>query len=341
MTRGKSSIVFQAKTAINELDKIGQAKRELKRNGTQGIHSLKQKKETLSAAQNYVKYVRKEFGVNNLYELKEEHYREYMSFLEREGRSVGHRQNVETALKHLQKGMNLRSEKFGKEKHVFVPEKRVTNWREKKAPTDRSYSRNEYQRILEKLPPNSRDAVMLCRVMGLRVQEAVRVEVQHFNLKEGKLHIKAGEGGGITKGGRFRETPIPPHFCAEIERMIRDKADHEHLVPVAKDTVRRAVNKACKEAGIIQKGRGTHGFRHAYARDRVNQLFRERGIQDDAPKMVERIMSNRDRRKGADYGILSDKDKALFEQIRQVMDQVHSEIGHGRGRWDLAAVYMK
>lgn len=339
MARGKASIVHQVKSAIKELDKIGQAKRPLKKEGKQGIHTTKTKQDTLSAAQNFVKWTRNEFGVNNLYELKEDHYRDYMGFLEREGRSVGHRQNVETALRHLQKGMNARSEKFGKEKHIFVTEKRITNWREKAKPTDRSYSREEYQRILEKLPSNSRDAVMLCQEMGLRVREAVRVEVQHFDLKKGKLVIE--NGSGITKGGRFREVPIPTHFRSEVERMIQGKARNEHLVPVKRDTVRRAVNKACKEANIKQLRRGTHGFRHAYSRERLDQLFKERGIQEQAPKMLERIMSNRDQGRQADYGILSAKDKALFQEVKQVIDKVHSELGHGKDRWDLAAVYMR
>ncbi|MGN7403682.1 tyrosine-type recombinase/integrase [Cytobacillus praedii] len=339
MARGKSSVVHQVKTAINEIDRIGQSKRELKKTGQQGIHSLKQKQETLSGAQNFVKFIRKEFGVKDIYQLKEEHYRAYMSFLEREGRSVGHRQNVETALRHLQKGMNARSEKFGKENHIFVPEKRLTDWREKEKPINRSYSRAEYERILEKLPSHSRDAVMLCREMGLRIKESVNVEVQHFKLQEGRLIIE--NGSGITKGGRYRDVPIPTHFRAEIERMIKGKAQHEHLVPVKTDTVRRAVNKACKEVKVVQRGRGMHGFRHAYSRERLDQLFKEKEIQTKGSEMVERIMANRDVGRQADYGIFSEKDRNLYEQVKTVIDQVHSEIGHGKNRWDLVMVYMR
>lgn len=344
MARGKSSIVHQVKVAIDEIDRIGKSKKTLRLQGKHGIHSLNQKKESLSAAQNFVKWVRKEFKINSLYKLKQEHYTAYLSYLERNGRSVGHRQNVETALRHLQKGMNLRSEKFGRENHIFVPEKRVTNWRERKAPTDRSYTREEYTKILKHLPSNSRDAVMLCRELGLRVRESVGIRVEHFHKNSDgswKLCIKKGEGAGITKGGRFREVPIPSYFNHHLERMIQGKEKHEHLVPVKRDTVRRAVNEACRKSGIIQRERGTHGFRHAYARDRIQQLFTERGIIAQAPRMVERIMENRDKGRAADYGILASKDKELFSQIRDVMDQVHEEIGHGKGRWDLANVYMR
>jgi hypothetical protein len=342
MARGKSSIVHDVKTAINELDRIGQSKRELRKEGKHGIHSLKQKQETLSVAQNYVKWTRSEFEVKRIYDLKEEHYRAYMDYLEREKRSVGHRRNVETALRHLQKGMNLRSEKFGKEKVTFIPEKRVTDWREVKKPTDRSYSKEEYQKILNKLPINSRDAVKLCREMGLRVREAVRVEVQHFQPDGlGGWKLKIDKGSGITKGGRFREVPVSERFKGELERMMNGKQRNEKLISVKRDTVRRAVNKACKETGIKQNDRGTHGFRHAYSRERIEQLFKERGITEAGREMIDRVMRNRDVGRLANYGIFSECDKALFEQVKEVIDIVHSEIGHGKDRWDLAAVYMQ
>lgn len=339
--RGKSSIVHQVKIAIGEVDRIGESKKELRSQGKHGIHSFNQKKETLSASQNFVKWVRKEFKVNSLYQLKQEHYTAYLRYLEHEGRSVGHRQNVETALIHLQKGMNLRSEKYNRDKHIFVPEKRVTDWRERKAPTDRSYTREEYTKLLKHLPPNSRDAVMLCRELGLRVREAVGVQVQHFQNNNGTWQLSIKKGTGITKGGRFREVPVPSYFNHHLERMMKGRNRDEQLVLIKRDTVRRAVNEACRKSGIIQRGRGTHGFRHAYTRERINKLFMERDIGEQAPRMVERIMGNRDKGRAADYGILTSKDKRLFFQVKDVMDQVHSEIGHGKGRWDLASVYMR
>ena len=56
--------------------------------------------------------------------------------------------------------------------------------------------------------------------------------------------------------------------------------------------------------------------------------------------MVARIMENRDKGRFANYGI-HEKDQVLFENVKEVMDMVHSEIGHGKGRWDLAEVYMR
>lgn len=324
------------------MDQIGVGKRNLKKDNLQGIHSLKQKKETLSACQNYVKWTRDNFGVKSIYELSEKHYKAYMEHLERNGRSVGHRQNVETALRHLQKGMDKRSEQFDREKHTFCPDKRVTNWRDKKAPINRSYSDEEYRKILAVLPPNTQNAVKLCRELGLRVKEAVKVEVRHFKPNQyGQLELKIEKGTGITKGGRHRTVSIPRAFIPELSQLMQGKKQDEHLVSVERDTVRRAVNKACRVAGVVQAGRGLHGFRHAYTRSRLNELFIQYNIQSQAPQMVERVMTNRDQRRKADYGILNEYDKKLFAATKKIIDQVHEEIGHGKNRWDLAAVYMR
>lgn len=338
--RGKSSIVHQCKTAINAVDRIGESKRDARNAGSTGIHSLKQKEETLSAAQNYVKWVRSEFKVKNLYNLREDHYKAYIEHLQGKKLSNGHLRNVETALRHLQKGMNIRSEKFQKDPVQFCPPKRVVPYTPA-SPNDRSYSRSEYEQILQHLPNNSRDAVMLSRELGMRIKEACNVRVEHFEptIDGGwKVHIK--DGKGITKGGRPRNIPVPKHFEKTIDRMLQGKEQGQTLIKVKRDTVRRAVNKSCKKAGVKQLGRGTHGFRHAYARERLDQLLEKQGIKGDGKAMIERIMTNRDQGRPADYGI-GNHNENLFVSVKQVIDKIHEEIGHGKDRWDLAAVYMR
>lgn len=225
-----------------------------------------------------------------------------------------------------------------------MPEKRVTSLKGIQKPKNRSYSDSEYQKILQHIPPKSRDAVMLTRELGLRIREAVRVEVQHFKPIEGggwKLQINQGQGGGITKGGRYRETPVPKSFERELERMLHDKRRSEKLVSVQRDTVRRAVNEACRNIGISQNGRGLHGFRHSYSRARLDELLNKKGLYNEGRMMIERIMQNRDNGRLTDYGIFNSKDKKMYELVKAAIDQVHSEIGHGKDRWDLAAVYMR
>jgi len=342
--KGRSSIVHQVSQAITAINFIGMSKRSAKYKGESGIHSIKQIQETLSASQNFAKWVRDQHEIKSLYLLTEEHYVAYMGHLKDLGRSAGHRQNVETALRHLQKGMNLKSQAFRKDEVIFVPEKRVTDWRELKKAEDRSYSQEEYQSILPYLSENVRDAVKLIRFMGLRVREACNVQVRHFIPAPAggfQLRIPEEEARGITKGGRYRITPVPDSFLEEIQRMLRGKATDETVISVKKETVRKGVNDAFKKVQIQQDGRGTHGFRHLYCRERLKELLFQNDIEQEGLKLLERVMSNRDLKRKADYGILSSKDIELYETLKAVIDQIHEEIGHGEDRWDLAERYMR
>ncbi|MDM5246023.1 hypothetical protein [Lysinibacillus sp. G4S2] len=42
---------------------------------------------------------------------------------------------------------------------------------------------------------------------------------------------------------------------------------------VSYSTVQDGINVACKRAGVTQADRGCHGFRHAYVRERMDQLM--------------------------------------------------------------------
>lgn len=340
----RSSIVHQVSQALTEINFVGQSKKEARKKNRIGIHSIKQIKETLSVSQNFVKWVRNEFRVTSIYNLNENHYRAYMDHMKGLGRSAGHRQNVETALRHLQKGMDIRSERLGYDLIQFVPKIRVTDWRELKKAENRSYSQDEFERILLYLSANVRDAVLLQRHLGLRVREACNILVKHFLLlSDGtyQLNIPGEEAAGITKGGRYRITPVPEQFMVEIQRLLKDKAPYEQLIPIEVATVRIGVNRACKKSKIEQRGRGTHGFRHLYCRDRLSQLLAVEHIEAEGRKMLERIMSNRDVGRKADYGILSAHEKEIYRKLKKAIDVIHEEIGHGKDRLDLAERYLR
>lgn len=345
MSRKKrSSMIYQISQALTEINRIGYSKKEARKENKSGIHSIKQIKETLSSAQNFGKWVRVNFGVLSLYDLDEGHYRAYLQHLTELERSAGHRQNVETALRHLEKGMFARSKRLGYKPVRFVTQARITDWRELKQAEDRSYTQEEFEIIMGHLSANVRDAILLQRYMGLRVREACHVLVRHFELKENgsyQLMIPTGEANGITKGGRYRKTPVPADFIPDLKRIISDKADSERLIQIEPSTVRKGINRACKEAGIKQDGRGTHGFRHLYCRDRLSHLLKSKDIEIAGKKLLERIMSNRDLGRKADYSILSSEDKETYKKLKEVVDTVHEEIGHGEDRWDLAERYLR
>jgi len=336
---GKSSIVFDVKMCLKEVDFIGMSKREFRAAGIIGIHSLKQKEHSLSASQNFVKWTRDQYGVMRIYELTVEHYKAYLNYLEKVGRSMGHRRNIETALRHLQAGLNARSLRFEKNNVTFVPARRLTP-STVSIVQNRSYSEEEFLLLLDFIPHTTKDAVLLMYVLGLRVKEAAKIRVEHFINIKGSWQIYIEKGNGVTKGGRFRQLDIPKHFEQELERIINGKSPNEQLVSIKVDTIRKSVSKGLKKAGIEQNKRGCHGFRHAYARKRLQSLMAERYIKK-GNEMLQRILDNKENGKVADYGIFRPNDKSLFVAVREVVDQIHSEIGHGKDRWDLAMVYMK
>lgn len=49
-------------------------------------------------------------------------------------------------------------------------------------------------------------------------------------------------------------------------------------------------------------------------------------------EMMERILENRLKNRKADYGILSAVQKQLYQETVVVINQVHSELGHGENR---------
>lgn len=336
--RGRTSIVREVKESLDAIDKIGQSKRDAKDKGTSGIHSLKQKQNTVSDAQNFVKWVRAEHGVKSIANLNEEHYRAYITHMGEKGLSRGHMQNVETSLRLLQKGFQKRSERFEegvRPSASFCPSKRLVSYQAGENAQNRSYSLAEIEKIREGCSLEVRKAIDLMQNLGLRVREAANVRVEHFDFEDGKWSLKIKNGSGITKGGRHRNIPVPKHFEKRVEQMIANKAKSERVVRVSRETIRDGVNVACKKAGVVQGGRGTHGFRHAYARERMEQL-----ASPEQKQMMSRILSNREMGRKADYGILSNSDKALYGETKKVMDEIHEELGHGKDRWELAMRYL-
>lgn len=336
---GKNSIVFDVKMCLKEVDFIGMSKREFRAAGIIGIHSLKQKEHSLSASQNFVKWTRDQYGVMRIYELTVEHYKAYLKYLEKAGRSMGHRRNIETALRHLQAGLNARSLRFEKTNVTFVPAKRLTPSTVSMV-QNRSYSEEEFLLLLNFIPYTTKDAVLLMYELGLRVKEVAKIRVEHFININGNWQIYIEKGNGVTKGGRFRQLDVPKHFEPELEPMLNGKTANDQLVNIKVDTIRKSVSKGLKKAGVEQNKRGCHGFRHSFARNRLKLLMTERKIHRGG-EMLKRILENMEIGKVADYGIFSPNDKSLFVAVREVVDQVHSEIGHGKNRWDLAMVYMK
>lgn len=334
--RGRKSIVRQVKESLQAINKIGQSKKMARDKGESGIHSYKQEEHTMSDAQNFVKWCRSEHGVLSIADLTQDHYKVYIAHLAEKGVSRGHQRNVETSLRLLEKGFRKcleREKSHQKPFEGFCTEKRLIVMKTNEGVQNRSYSDEEVQRIREQCSPEVQKSVDLMRNLGLRVEESVKVRKEHFKPDNGgwKLDIKNGQD--ITKGGRYRNVPVPKEFEQRLEQLLREHAEDGRLVKIQESTVRKGLNRACEKAGVEQDGRGAHGFRHTYARERFNQM-----AMPEQKQMMVRILENRAIGRKADYGV---HDKQLYNATKEIMDKVHEELGHGKNRWELAMRYLK
>ena len=337
--RGRKSIVREVSESLRAIDKIGESKRAARRTGDSGIHSTKQMRNTISDAQNFAKWVRDKHKILSLNDVKQEHYKSYIAHLQEKGVSNGHIRNIETSLRLLEKGILKHSERSNshlKRFEGFCPEIRLVTYQKNENAQNRAYSPAEMQQIRTHCSPEVQKSVDLMQNLGFRVRESVNVRVEHFVRNQEGWCLRIENGAGITKGGRYREIPVSKEFEPRLERLLQNKSPEQRIVTVSSTTVRDGVHAACKKAGIEQVNRGTHGFRHAYARNRMEQLSTPAHQQ-----MMNRILENRENGRKSDYGILKAEDKQLYNETKTIMDTIHGELGHGKDRWELAVRYLK
>ena len=257
--------------------------------------------------------------------MTEEHYRAFME--SKAHTTLDYRRGIETHLRLIQEGLQQRAERFGKEIPSFVPEKRLIASRGRlEGVKDRSYTPSDLRAVRDAVTPNTAHAMDLMLNLGLRVTESVQLRVEHI---QGDYIVIQNDT--ITKGGRDRVIPIPDGFKDDLLKMCEGKEPNERLVPVQASTVQMEFKDGCKRVGVACKG--THGLRHTYARNRVNELMNK-----DEKQMFSSCIERYAENKRFDYGV---HDKALYESMVEKMDRIHGELGHGNGRFDLAVRYMR
>ncbi|WP_410976894.1 tyrosine-type recombinase/integrase [Bacillus cereus] len=334
----KVSLVRQIENAVKEIICVGQSKYEAKKEGrhTEGLYSFKHIQNTMSVSIDFARFCREQFRVTKIIYFKQEHYYAYLQHKEQEGVSNGHLMNIETGLRKLQIAMHRQAEKLQKDPISFCSEKRVYNYqKDRKNPENRSMSLRDANRLIESVSSvHVRDAFQLQLHLGLRTREVINLTPEHFDLKNNVLKIENGKG--ITKGGRKREIQIPEKLRETINEMIRDKQLHEKIIPVKDNTLRAALLKVGKITGI--QTNGTHMFRHTFARERFKELLGD--SYGRGQEVLDYILKNHEQGKRADYGV-SQEFKDIYQEVQDVMNIVHGELGHGKGRLDLAHVYLK
>lgn len=326
----------QVETALKEINRIGYSKREARQTGdSNNIHSIKYYRDVQGTAIRFAEFCRDQYGIRSIYHLTQEHTKGYLQFLMEKGVSNGHLINVESHVKKLQIGMQKFSEKLGKPKVNFVGSRHIaTNQREK--PKDRSYSSEEISKMGKHMSPGVRAAMQMSVHLGLRAKEVTNIRVEHIvETPNGRLQVHIAEGRGVTKGGRFRDIPVPERYESTLRQLIQGKRPEQKILGLKEGTLRSGLNRACERSGALSAG--WHGFRHTYARERLEQLLGER--KEEGRGIIERMLNNRSCGRKIDTGIRV-HEKELFQAVKHAINIVHHELGHGDNRWGLVAVYM-
>lgn len=201
MTRRKPNLKYQAEQAIKMINNIGQSKRRMREQDEHGIHSYKQMKETLSVVMNFIEWLKAQ-KIKTIYDLNEQYYREYLQFKISQGCLNGHLMNIETGLKHLEKGMKKISEEMMRTPIKWTPEVRVISFTQREEPKNRSYSELEIREITNKCSRKVSFGIMLALKLGLRAKDVINLRVEHVNLESQQIIFTEVNAKGVTKGGR-------------------------------------------------------------------------------------------------------------------------------------------
>lgn len=324
-----SSITFQVMKCIDEVNGIGKSKRENRKRIKKGqekyrhIHSYKTMEEVEKIGKQFARYVRENFGVNNLHELKEQHYIEFLK--SKSHLTLDYQRNIETNLRLVQEGFHKRAERLGKEIVRFIPEKRIVSSRERmEGVSNRSYTKDEIERLKGRVSASVNVSLSLMYNLGVRVSESVEIAVGDVDFQNNTVHV-------VGKGGRPRIVDIPENYKHELRSLVQGKGLEDKLCPVKAGTVRNAIAKGFRKEGI--KCKGAHGFRHTYARNQIKRI-----MTTEERNLFQNCISRYAEGKAFDYGV---HNRQLYDSMKAKMDYVHIQLGHGKDRFDLAVRYMK
>lgn len=128
-------------------------------------------------------------------------------------------------------------------------------------------TRDEVRRILEHIrSPKYRTILTFAYGAGLRLAEICQLKKDHFDAKEGLLHVRGG------KGNKDRLVPLSPGMLRALEHyrvVVRPPGrllfpGRTPEVPVHETGVQRALKVVLRELGI-NKPLTPHSFRHGFA----------------------------------------------------------------------------
>lgn len=347
-TFGSDKASFKAKEILNNFSRIGKSKRQDRQTGIEGINSESLMNKTQGIIHQFTRFVREKYGIKYLNMFRQEHAIAYLKYKEEQGLQYGSLQNIESALINLDKAM--KNDEVFRVVPFVMPDKRIYPTQplhERIKRVDRSYSKEDAESILRGLEESGRyklaDGVFLALNAGLRAEEVCLIESRHFiydeNKKRYNIYIPANDKSYVTKGNRFRKLWIDSRHTERIDRMLEGLEPNEPLIGEKPTTfsgnVYRFITNELKME-VSEHVETMHGFRHRFARDRFQEYLPQ---TQEHQEMFNRMLDNMFAGQRADAGVLKEETK-IYNEVKKALDQTHSDLGHGEGRWDLAMTYL-
>ena len=181
-------------------------------------------------------------------------------------------------------------------------------------------------------PATMATLIGLLYTTGLRIGEALSLNVGHFNRVHGVLTVVEG------KFGKSRELPLRATTAQALARYIEDPRRPIGRSPgapvfvsgrkrrLSQPTVRPTLRALCEAAGIPKPWPRPHDFRHSFAIGRIATWYDERKDVDSLLPILSTYLGHcsveNTRRYLTANGVLLERAAALFANQTKALDEV-------------------
>ena len=277
----RGSVEYQVKQIWRQLDRIGQSKREYRRESglkseasghrvSDGVHSYEYKDEILKTARQLGNFARENFGIKDMQAIGKEVIQSFVQQKIDAGVSYGTISNYISHLDKIQIGLTRIGVKIEAHKNLYDRKDLVVM---------RDYARDHAVRIErgpreyanpDRIVSNvksyeARLAARLQKDIGLRASEAIRIRHEQIMYRDGVPHLMVR-----GKGGYELTKPIP----ADLHKDLHDYlSQHNGQLNISYDRYREELKEAVERSG--EQWNGTHGMRHTYAHREYERIAKE------------------------------------------------------------------
>lgn len=256
--------------------------------------SFKTRARYKSSCTNFLEFVHDTFKLKNLRNLQDKHVIAYIKYRQENGISAKTIKNDLGAIRYLHDMVPFT-------KHTLSDNKALQKQHEitlNKTPAvkgNRGWTNEEFKNLYRfanerafenKTAADTRDVMILCRTMGLRVAEAVAM---HRSQAEEALRTGVYQVKGEAKNGKWRQVPLSRSVEQMLSNRLKSLERGNKVFVSPNEKTHQAINRVEKflqnhrDKFVTQDGQNKrmyedkpnsltfHGLRYNYVQDRINE----------------------------------------------------------------------